>query len=162
MQPPLWHSRHLVGGGLGTVATGLQTGSTVGIFSMLSSVPKLHVDRSSSETLRRPPLIYWTPSRIHAATSVAKQRPCRWSSLSGGYEPPNWLHRWNISYAIKRTKAACRQFQPGNAENFHHLYHWAPSRIHAASSVAKQTPCWWRSWTGGHGPPNWLHRCYNF
>jgi len=103
------------------VATGLQTGSTVAKISKLSSVPKLHIERSSSETLRPPPLIYWAPSRIHAATSVAKQRLCWWSSFSGGYEPPNWLHRWNISYAIKRTKAACRQVQLGNAENFHHL-----------------------------------------
>jgi len=35
----------------------------------LSSVPKLHVDRSSSETLRPPPLIYWAPSRLQAAQS---------------------------------------------------------------------------------------------
>jgi len=40
---------YLVGGGLAPVATGLQTGSTVGIFSMLSSVPELHVDRYSYE-----------------------------------------------------------------------------------------------------------------
>jgi len=74
----------------------------------LSSVPKLYVDRSSSETLRPPPLIYWSPSRILASTSVAQQRPCWWRSWTGGYGPPNWLHRRNIFYVIKRTKAACR------------------------------------------------------
>jgi len=110
-QPPLWQSRDLVGGGLGAVATGLQTNSKVGIFSMLSSVPKLHVDRSSSETLRPPWLIYWAPSRINTAISVAKQTPCWWSPCTGGYGPPNWLHRWNIFYVIKRTRAACRQVQ---------------------------------------------------
>jgi len=78
------------------VATNLPTGSTVTIISKLSSVPKLHVERSSSETLRPPPLIYWAPSRIHAATSVAKQRPCWWRSCTGGHGPPNWLKRWSI------------------------------------------------------------------
>jgi len=112
----LWQSRHLVGGGLRPVATGLQTGSTVAIISKLSSVPKLHEDRSSSETLRPPPLIYWGPSRIHTATSVAKQRPCWWRSWTGGFGPPNWLHRWNIFYFIKRTKAACRQVHLRNPE----------------------------------------------
>jgi len=108
-QSPCWWS-------IGQVATGLQFGSTVGIFSMLSRVPKLHVERCSSETLRPPPLMYWAPSRIHPATSVAKQTPCWWSTWTGGYGPPNWLYRWNISYVIKRTKAACRQVQLGNAE----------------------------------------------
>jgi len=98
------------------VATGLQIGSTVAIISKLSSVPKLHVDSSSSETLRPPPLIYRTPSRIHSATSVAKQRPCWWRSWTGGYGPQNWLHRWNILYLIKSTKAECREVQLRNAE----------------------------------------------
>jgi len=90
------------------VATGLQTGSAVPIISKLSNVPKLHEDSSSSETLRLPPLIYWAPSRIHTATSVTNQRPCWWRSGTGAYGPPNWLHRCNIFYVIKRTKAACR------------------------------------------------------
>jgi len=87
MQPHLWQSRHFVGGGLGPVGT-----------------------------LSPPPLIYGTPSRILAATSVGKQRPCWWRSWTGGYGPPNWLHRWNIFYVIKRTKAACRQVQLRNPE----------------------------------------------
>jgi len=49
-------------------------------YVLLSSVPKLHVDRSSSETLKPPPLLYWAPSRIDTATSVAKQTPCWWRS----------------------------------------------------------------------------------
>jgi len=98
------------------VATGLQTGSTVAIISKLSSVQKLNVDRSSSETLRPPPLIYCAQGRLQAATSVVKQTPCLWSFWTGGYGPPNWLHRWNISYVIKCTKAACRQIQLRNAE----------------------------------------------
>jgi len=186
------------------VATDLGNGSTVGIFPTLSRVPKLHVDRSSSETLRPPPLIYWAPSRLHAATSVPKQTRCWWRSLTGGYGPPNWLQRWNTFYVFNRTKAACRQVQLRNADtsttdllnskqdpHSHFcakadtllvevldrclqasklaptldyfllssvpklyvdrssfetlrpppLIYWTPSRIHAATSVPKQTLC---------------------
>jgi len=98
------------------VATGLQTGSNVAIISKLSSVPELHVDRSSSETLRPPPLIYWAPSRLQAATFVAKQTPCWWRSLTGGHGPLNWLHRCNNFQVIKRTKAVCSHVQLRNAE----------------------------------------------
>jgi len=98
------------------VATGLQTGSTVAIISKLSSVPKLYVNRLSSETLRPPPLTYWASSRIHAATSMAKQRPCWWRSWTGGHEPPNLLHRCNNIKVIKCTEAACRQVQLRNTE----------------------------------------------
>jgi len=66
------------------------------VYSLLSSLPKLNVDRSSSETLSPPPLIYRAPSRLQAATFVAKQTPCWWRSWTCGYGPPNWLHRWNI------------------------------------------------------------------
>jgi len=219
MQPPLWQSRDLVGGGLGPVVTSLQTCSTVAITSKLSSVPKLHVDRCSSETLRPPPLIHWAPNRLQAATSVAKQTPCWWRSWTGGHEPPNCLHRCNNIKVIKFTKVACRQVQLRNAETsttdllgykrdpHSHLcckadtllvevldrrlraskvappleyvllssvpklhvdrfssetlrppplIYWATRGIHTATSVAKQTPCWWRSWTGGHEPPNLL------
>jgi len=192
---------------------------------MLSSVPKLHVDRSSSETLRPPPLIYWAPSRLQVPTFVAKQTPCWWRSWTGGHGHPNWLHRCNNFYVIKLSKPACRQVQHRNAETsttdllgskqdprsnlcgkaeillvevldrwlrafklaprleyflllsvpkLHvdrsssetlrppPLIYWALSRLQAATFVAKQTPCRWRSWTGGHWPPNWLHRCNNF
>jgi len=98
------------------VATGLQTGSTVAIISKLSRVPMLYVDTSRSATLRPPALLYRTPSRIHAATSVVKQTPCWWSSWTGGYGPPNWLHRWKIFYVIMHTRAACRQVQLRNDE----------------------------------------------
>jgi len=207
------------------VATKLQTGYTVTMISKLSSVPKLHVGRSSTETLRPPPLIYWAPSRLQAATFLAKQTPCWWSSSTGGHRPPSWLHRCNNFQIIKRSKAACRQVPLRNAEtsttdvlcskedpgshlcgkaenllvevldrwlrasklaptleyfllsSIPKLYvdrssfetlrpppliYWTPSRIHADTSVPKQTLCWWRSWTGGHRTPNWLHRCNNF
>jgi len=98
------------------VATGLQTDSTVGIFSMLSSIPKLQVDRSSSETLRPLPLIYWAPSRLQAATFVAKQTPCWWRSWTGGHGPPNWIHRCTNFQVIKHTKAVCSHVQLRNAE----------------------------------------------
>jgi len=98
------------------VATGLQTDSTVGIFSMLSSVLKLHVDRSSSETLRPPPMIYWAPSSLQGATFVVKHTPCWWRSLNGGHGLPNWLHRSNNFQIIKRSKAASRQVPLRNAE----------------------------------------------
>jgi len=86
------------------------------VYFLLSSVQKLHVDRSSSETLRLPSLIYWTPSRIHTATSVPQKTPCWWRSWTGGHGPPNWLHSCNTFYVIKRTKAACREVQLRNAE----------------------------------------------
>jgi len=98
------------------VVTGLQTGSTVAIISKFLRVQKLYIATSNSETLRLPPLICRTPSRIHAATSVAKQTPCWWSSCIGGYGPPNWLYGWSIFYVIKLTRAACRQVQLRNNE----------------------------------------------
>jgi len=97
------------------VATGLQTGSAVRIISKLSSVPKLHVDRSSSETLSPPPLIYWVPSRIHATTSVTKQRPCWWKSWTVATKLKTGS-TVGIFSDMKRTRAACRQVQLRNAE----------------------------------------------
>jgi len=98
------------------VATGIQTDSSVGIFSMLSSIQKLHVDRSSSETLRPAPLIYWAPSMLQGATFVAKQTPCWWRSLTGGHGLPNWLHLCNNFQVIKPTKAVCSHVKLRNAE----------------------------------------------
>jgi len=124
------------------VATGLQTGSTVGIFSMLSSVTELHVDRSSSETMRPPPLIYWTPSRIHAATSVAKQRPCWCSRWTGGYGPPNLFHRWNIF--CYQAYQSCMWI--GLASKHWDLHHWSTG-LQAGS---RQPPLWQsRHFVGG-------------
>jgi len=143
------------------VATGLQTGSTVAIIAKLSSLQELHVDRSSSETMRPPPLIYWTLSRIDAATSVAKQRPCWWRFRTGGYglQTDFTVGIFSMLSSVPKLhvdRSSSETMRPPP------LIYWAPSRLQAATSVAKQTPCWWRSWTGGYGPPNWLRRFNNF
>jgi len=85
-------------------------------YFLLSSVPKLHVDKSSFETLRPPPLMYLAPSTLQAAIFVAKQTPCWWSSWTGGHGPPNWLNRCNNFQIIKRSRAACTQVPLRNAE----------------------------------------------
>jgi len=140
----LCQSRHLVGGGLRPVATGLQTGSTVAIISKLSSVPKLYVATSSSLTLRPPPLVCRTPSRIHAATSVAKQTPCWWRSLTGGYGLQTGsavpiISKLSSLPKLHEDRSSSEKLRPPP------MIYWAQSRIHTATSVAKQRLCWWRS-----------------
>jgi len=131
MQPPLWQNRDLVGGGLGPVVAGLQTGSTVGIFSMLSSVPKLHVDRSSSETIR-PPLIYWAPSRLQAATFVANRH-----LVGAGLGPVATGLQTGSTIALisKLSSVPKLHVDRSNSETPRPppLIYWAPSRIHAAT-----------------------------
>ena len=51
---------------------------------MFSSLPKLHLGRSSSEVLSPPPFIYCITNRDQIATFAAKQRTFWWRSSTGG------------------------------------------------------------------------------
>jgi len=117
--------------------------------------------QASSETMRPAPLIYWAPSRLQAATSVAKQTPCWWSSWTGGHGPPNWLQRCNNFKIIKRSKAACRQVPLQNAETS--TIELLGSKQAPGSHICgKADTLLAEILDGYHGPPNWLHRCNNF
>jgi len=59
-------------------------------FHRLSSLPKPHVDRSSSEMLRPLLLIYWATSRVQVGTFVAKQRVFQQRPSIAGNRPQTW------------------------------------------------------------------------